>query len=120
MTTLQYICIAIICAIVLPTVIIAIYTVVRYAKNKPATTDKQQLVVHNIDIDKVSRNLSQAIQIPTLSLSATNSNSEPFVQFHEFLKSTYPAIFDKATVTMVNQLSMVIHIEGSDSSLLSG
>lgn len=120
MTTLQYVCLALICAIAIPLVIIALVTVRRFAKNKPTHNNSVETVVHNIDVDKASSNLSGAIQIPTLSLSPTNSNREPFVQFHNFLKNTYPAIFDRATVTMINELSMVIHIEGSDSSLLPG
>ncbi len=120
MTALQYFILG--CLIVLGTVIVAIVAVIiaNVAKNKPSSSSEVDIVMHDIDTAKVSANLASAIQIPSISLSSTNSNSQPFLQFHSFLKSTYPAIFDRAEVTLVNGYSIVIKIEGSDSSLLPG
>lgn len=66
--------------------------------------------------EKAIKRLSEAIQIPTIStVDYAETNFEPFNKFHQFLKSSYPLVFEKLDTATVNTHGLVFHWKGKDS-----
>lgn len=67
--------------------------------------------------EKAVKRLSEAIQIPTVStVEYSETNFEPFEQFHKFLQQSYPLIYEKLDTTTVNKYGLVFHWKGKNSS----
>lgn len=66
---------------------------------------------------KAVKRLSEAIQIPTVSsVEYSETNFEPFDQFHKFLQESYPLIYEKLEVTTVNKYGLVFHWKGKNNT----
>jgi len=73
-----------------------------------------------ISVDKllVSKHLSEAIQVRTISKSVmTDEDRTPFVQMHAWIEKTYPQISKKLTKTIINDYSLLYTWPGSDPRL---
>ncbi|MCO5249570.1 MAG: M20/M25/M40 family metallo-hydrolase [Chitinophagales bacterium] len=87
---------------------------------------KQQIEVKTdkTDINKISgenERLSKAITFPTVSYEDTSwVDYEPFLQFHQFLKETFPDVFENLEVETVNRYSLMLHWKGTQTELLPG
>lgn len=65
--------------------------------------------------------ISQSITYQTVSYEDTSLiNFEPYLQFHTFLRGTFPNIFHNVNVEMVNNYTILLHWEGTDKSLKPG
>ncbi len=63
------------------------------------------------------KRLSEAIQIPTVStVNYEDTDFKPFDDFKEFLKQTYPRVYQQMDTTTVNTYGLVFHWKGKDSS----
>lgn len=83
---------------------------------KIATSQKQKI---DINKDKIAKDLSEAIQIPTVSMVEEYvGQDKPFKDFHAFLKKTFPIIHEKAELTVINGYSLVYRFKGTDETLL--
>ncbi|MCW9017487.1 MAG: M20 family peptidase, partial [Kangiellaceae bacterium] len=70
------------------------------------------------DRQKVINRLSQAIQIATVSKDeAPFVEPEKFVEFHQFLESSYPNVYRFATKTTISEHSLIFEFPGSNSQL---
>ena len=76
--------------------------------NMPLSIDRQQALA----------NLSQALQIKTISVMEKQQQLSPaFKQFHQFLAHTYPLVNQHLTREVINQGSLLYRWHGSDDSL---
>ena len=64
------------------------------------------------------KNLAAAVQIPTVShVDRGDVDVDQFLLLHSFLEETYPQLYEKCQIEKVNDLSLLVTWEGSDSSL---
>jgi carboxypeptidase PM20D1 len=71
-----------------------------------------------IDSSQVSKHLSEAIQIKTISKMEMNeSDRKPFLELHEWIKNSFPLIGEKLNRTVINDYSLLYTWAGSDSHL---
>lgn len=73
-----------------------------------------------IDKDEIVGILQNAIRIPTVTKFNEGDDQSSFLVYHEYLKKTFPEIFKRAEVTIINKYSLIIKIKGTDESLLPG
>ncbi|WP_339725721.1 M20 family peptidase [Maribacter stanieri] len=67
--------------------------------------------------DDVYKNLSKAIQYPTISFSENAiPDSTAFYGFHQFLHDTYPLIHEQLTLEKVNEYSLLYTWKGTDQN----
>ncbi|MGB2760958.1 MAG: M20 family peptidase [Maribacter stanieri] len=67
--------------------------------------------------DDVYKNLSKAIQYPTISFSEDAiPDSTAFYGFHQFLHDTYPLIHEQLTLEKVNEYSLLYTWKGTDQN----
>eukprot|EP01093_Parvamoeba_rugata_P000637 TRINITY_DN1074_c0_g1_i10.p2 TRINITY_DN1074_c0_g1~~TRINITY_DN1074_c0_g1_i10.p2 ORF type:complete len:373 (-),score=69.38 TRINITY_DN1074_c0_g1_i10:1892-3010(-) len=67
--------------------------------------------------DDVYKNLSKAIQYPTISFSEDAiPDSTAFYGFHQFLQDTYPLIHDQLTLEKVNEYSLLYTWKGTNQN----
>lgn len=65
--------------------------------------------------------IAQSLTYPTVSYEDTSLiDFEQYYLFHTFLRGTFPNIFHNVNVEMVNDLTMMLHWEGTDKSLKPG
>ncbi len=63
------------------------------------------------------RNLAGGIQFPTIINEVyEDTNFEPFIQFREYLKETYPRIYETMDTLSINKYAMVFHWKGRNST----
>lgn len=71
-----------------------------------------------VDVDMVAHNLSQAIQIKTISKEKMQaSDYAPFGVYHQWLEKTYPLIHKSLEEEVVNEHSLLYRWKGTDPSL---
>lgn len=71
-----------------------------------------------IDSALVSRHLSQAIQIKTISKAEMfEDDCKPFLELHAWISKTFPLINEKLSRTVINDFSLLYTWAGSDSRL---
>ncbi len=71
-----------------------------------------------VDAQIVSRHLSGAIMIPTVSYeNKSNIQAAEFLRFHEYLGKTFPLLHKKLTRETVNNYSLLYTWPGKDMSL---
>lgn len=105
-------------------VILALLILASIVLVKTLTFDFQEIKTSkNLPIMEQPRNedalkrLSQAIQIPTIStVNYEETNFKPFDEFKEFLKQSYPRIYQQMDTTTVNTYGLVFHWKGKDST----
>ena len=80
---------------------------------RPPTAEKLQL-----DQDEIVTRLSEAIQFKTISFeSGTESNTDPFRDFHAFLAKSFPRVHAQLTREVVNDHSLLYTWKGKDDRL---
>jgi carboxypeptidase PM20D1 len=68
--------------------------------------------------DSAIQHLSQAVQIPTISISDTSAiDTAAFTAFGSFLERAYPLIHQHLSKTMIDQFSFVFEWKGQNASL---
>lgn len=77
--------------------------------------------LRQIDTLQATRNLSEALQIPTHSMiGAFKDTPQPFLDLHHFLEIAYPAIHHTAERFVINNYSLVFYFKGSNKELKPG
>lgn len=90
------------------------------------TIESKQIPVEGMSTDVTSiegavDRLAQSISFSTISHEDTSlMDFAPFLEFHEFLKSSFPDIFSKLNLEIVNGYTMVLHWKGQDATLKPG
>ncbi len=71
-----------------------------------------------VDEQLAVQRFSKALTIRTVSYDErSNFDADSFIKFQQFLKSAYPLVNENATLTIVNDYSLVYHLPGSNPSL---
>ncbi|MEG2454305.1 MAG: M20/M25/M40 family metallo-hydrolase, partial [Clostridia bacterium] len=77
--------------------------------------------VREFDSDLIAKHLSEAVQIPTVSMTGDYVGlDKPFYDYHAFLEKTYPLIHKTAEKTIINTYSLLYLFKGKDSLLKPG
>lgn len=100
--------------------IICIFLIARTVLHKFPTIKKYQQpnTVYVPNFNKYVDNLSGGLQIATISNTDYNATDfAPFVQFRDYVQSTYPLVFKNAEYTVVNGHAMLIKWPGRRSDL---
>lgn len=97
-----------------------LFMIVRTALTKPPKRTSGDYTPIDVDKDELALHLSQAIQIPTVTVITEGQSYAPFLEYHKFLEKTYPLIHSKAERTFINDYSVIIKYKGTDDSLLPG
>jgi len=95
-----------------------IVMIVRTILARPAKETETDYKGIEFDQEEMGKKLAGAVQIPTVTVIKEGMSYEPFLQYHKYLEHTFPLVFKKGQVTKINNYSLLIKIEGSDSSLL--
>ncbi|MFT3822267.1 MAG: M20/M25/M40 family metallo-hydrolase [Chitinophagaceae bacterium] len=83
----------------------------------PVQTSEAQAAQYPVDTNVLKR-FSGGIQIPTVSnADYSQFNYQPFGEFINYLKNTYPAVFAATDNYIINNYGIVLHLKGKNSSL---
>lgn len=78
-------------------------------KAKPVEAG-EQLTPEKVDVDRFIKNLSKAIQIPTIcNVDESVVDWSKFDEFHAFLKDAYPLIHEKLDLELISTRSLLYH-----------
>lgn len=84
----------------------------------PKREDYGEMPHEDVDTERAVRNLSGAIQIPTISYPEEELvDWAQFEKFHAYLEKTYPLIHQTMTREVVSRASLLYRWKGEDSSL---
>jgi carboxypeptidase PM20D1 len=82
-----------------------------------ATSSSNIIEIPELTPSQIQR-FSRGIQIATVSESDySKTNFAPFKAYIQFLKQSYPLVFQKMGFTTVNDYGLILHWKGKDSSL---
>ncbi|MGN0767806.1 MAG: M20/M25/M40 family metallo-hydrolase [Christensenellales bacterium] len=110
-----YILYAILAAIGLLLIIMVIRTLLARPKKTEISYTPSE-----VNEDEIVDILVNAVRIPTVTKYKEGDDQSSFLRYHEFLKTTFPEIFSRAEVTVINSYSLIIKIDGSDATLAPG
>lgn len=93
--------------------------ILRTMLNRPKKSPISTLpMAEGIDGQKIAKHLSEAIQIPTITMvDEFSNNQQAFYDYHAFLERTYPLIHKNAEKTLIEGFSLIYHIKGSNQEL---
>ena len=95
--------------------------IIRTLLCRPKEIDAGEYKAREFDKDLIARHLSEAVQIPTVSMVGEFEGvDQPFYDYHAWLEKTYPLVHKTAQKTVINNYSLVYRFKGKDSSLLPG
>lgn len=98
-------------------IILSPFLIVRTLLTKPKSgniTAKQ--FDYELDKDTIAKHLSEAVKIPTVSMTSPEYPPQPFYDLKNYLENTYPTLHKSATITVINGFSLVYHIKGTNES----
>lgn len=105
-------------------IVIALFFVVLIIRAFSNKATKEQIEIKSVEFDNKNEQIEhfcQAVKIPTVSMVEEYlNNTQPFIDYRDFLEKTYPLLNKKATRTIINDYSIIYHLKGSDSSLKAG
>lgn len=71
-----------------------------------------------LDEDAAVERFTGALRFRTISHDdRSNFDADEFLALHDYLEQSYPLVHEHATRTLINDYSLVYHLEGSDPSL---
>ncbi len=110
---------------ILQLLLLALLILVGYILFNTFTFPSKQIKVEAVSPSEVpssaTQNLSQAIQIKTVSNeNIEDIDSAAFYQFRVFIKTAYPLIDSLLEVTYINEFSMIFKWQGLDTALKPG
>ena len=76
-----------------------------------------EVLVPAVDREAVVGRLSQALQIPTVSITETHGDPETFRRLHAHLERSFPKVHETLTRSTVNEHSLLFEWRGTDPSL---
>ena len=98
--------------------IFIVATLIRAIFFVPKTKSYEPLEKENVDVDRVAKHLSEAIQIPTVSYPDHDMvDWTQFDKFHKFLEEAYPLVHKTLIKEDVSKASLIFRWKGKDSSL---
>jgi carboxypeptidase PM20D1 len=100
--------------------IVILFAILVYrAENLPSPyIDAPEVSGHDYDDNSIARHMSEAVQIRTISWSPTApTEGEAFLEFHNWLEKTYPAVHANISKEVINNYSLLYKWQGKDPSL---
>ena len=95
--------------------------VIRAICNRPKNNHPEKLEDPELDVDTIAQHLSEAVQIPTISMVEEYvDNKQAFYDMHAWLEKTYPHIHKVAEKNIIQGFSLCYYIKGTDPSLKPG
>ena len=84
----------------------------------PVTTDRVEPVVIALDEPAIAERLAQAIRFRTISHQSDEGfEQDQFTGFINWVKTSYPEVNSRLTLTLAGDYTMLYHWAGSDPSL---
>lgn len=78
----------------------------------------ENLATVELDQQQVIERMAAAIRFRTISHDdRSNFDAETFLAFHDYLRASFPLVHERADLTLINDYSLLFHIQGSDASL---
>ncbi|HHU43817.1 MAG: M20/M25/M40 family metallo-hydrolase [Bacillota bacterium] len=96
------------------------FMILRALLTKPIEVQRGEYQPIKVNKERIAKKLSQAVQIPTLTVLDESMSYQPFLDFHNFLEKAFPKIHSIAQRTIINNYSLIYKIEGTDPSLKPG
>lgn len=97
--------------------ILAVVTLGRAFLHTPTQTEAIPVEAPVLDKARITQNLSEAIQIQTISYSLEREPGPEFEVFLTWLQKTYPRVYDKLEWQRVGKLSLLFKWQGSQPEL---
>jgi Acetylornithine deacetylase/Succinyl-diaminopimelate desuccinylase and related deacylases len=98
-----------------------VFMIIRTLCCKKAEIETGEYKVRDFDTDTIVKHLSDAVQIPTVSMVGEFEGIDaPFFEYHKFLENSYPLIHKAAQKTIINSYSLVYRFKGKNPSLKPG
>lgn len=92
-----------------------------YSQTKPEKSTSSNITTDISTIQGQNERISKSITFQTISYDDTSLiDYSQFLAFHEFLKTSYPLVFEKLSVEVINNYSLLLKWEGKESNLLPG
>ncbi|HUH72995.1 MAG TPA: M20/M25/M40 family metallo-hydrolase [Chitinophagales bacterium] len=92
-----------------------------FSQTKPQASTNTTIATDLSSIKGQNERISKSITFQTVSYEDTTLiDYDQFLAFHEFLKTSYPIVFEKLELEMVSNYSMVLKWKGNDPTLLPG
>ncbi len=105
-------------AILIVLAVFIVITLVRAIFYVPKTKKYEPLESENVDVERVAKHLSEAIQIPTVSYPDHDLvDWSQFKKFHKFLEEAYPLIHKTLTRENISKASLLYRWEGKNPNL---
>lgn len=90
------------------------YTVFEDVQLAPAET----LAQVELNEEQVVARMAGALRFRTISHDdRSNFDADEFLAFHDYLQESFPLVYERADLTLINDYSLLFHIAGADSSL---
>lgn len=84
----------------------------------PTETEEMKKLGEHVDIERVCRHLTGAIQCKTISHADENDTDwAEFDKLHAFLRESYPLVHEKLQLTEIGKAGLLYYWEGTDPSL---
>jgi len=98
--------------------LILLWMLVRTLRLKKMPPEVSAVEKPQIDKERLSTHLSEAIQIKTVSkMEMSDEDREPFLEMHTWIEKTYPFISKSLERTIINNYSLLYKWGGTDSRL---
>ena len=100
--------------------LLILFMVVRTLLIKVPTDTHSASTPVELDKNVLAKHLSEAVQVPTVSLENIDADGTVFYQYHDFLEKTYPTFHKTAKKELVNKYTLFYTIKGKNPSLKPG
>jgi len=99
-------------------VLVVAFTLIRTLRLQHPPEKVQEIEKPPVDRAKISRELSEAIRLRTVSKAAMRPEDRvPFAEMHTWIQDTYPNVGQNMERTVINDYSLLYTWQGSDSRL---
>lgn len=95
-----------------------IFMIVRTALHKPHLIETRSFEPIKVDKERIAQKLSEAVQIPTVTVTEQSNDYSVFSRYREYLEAAFPLFHIRAKRTIINENGLIYVISGSDKSLL--
>lgn len=102
---------------VLLVALIVIFRTLTYFKDVQVAGESSGEPIEINQAQSVAR-FARAIQFPTISYEDPSlQDNSSFIQLHQHIEASFPLVHQHATLTKINEFSLIYHLPGSDSDL---
>lgn len=99
-------------------VLVFTFLLIRTLQLQHPPDNVQEIEKPTVDRAKISRELSSAIRIPTISRAVMQpQDRKPFTEMHAWITESYPNISEQLERTVINEYSLLYKWQGSESRL---